>query len=164
MAAKQRDYKAEYAKRKARRIIREREAKRGKPLSENYRKRIERGLRKGKSLQEARGKRKGEHLERKRQSGQGPGIGDARERFIFQWFAMRDFEIADWTGDPVEQTKIAVTRGWAWFEAYRKTWEAVRANYLKELREGRYASRGMGYLDHLLAQTGVPEYSWLYYH
>lgn len=164
MAARIRDYKAEYAKRKARRIIRERELKRGKPLNPTYRKRLERGLLKGKSVQEARGHKRQEHIERKKRAGQGPGIADARERFIFQWFAMRDYEIADWTGDPVEQTRIAVARGWDWFKSYSKTWEAARATYLRELAEGRWASRGMGYLDYLLAQTGVPEYSWLYYH
>lgn len=164
MAARKRDYKAEYAKRKARAIIRARELKRGKPLSENYRKRIERGLAKGKSLTEARGKRKGEHIERKLREGTGPGIGNARERFIFQWFVKRDFEIEDWTGDTVEQTKFAVSQGWAWFENYRKTWEALRANYIRELKNGRYASRGMGYIEGLAVQTGAPDYTWLYYH
>lgn len=164
MAARQRDYKAEYAKRKARAIIRARELKRGKPLSETYRKRIERGLAKGKTLTEARGKRPGESIDRKIKSGTGPGIGDARERFIFQWFVKRDFEIEDWIGDPVEQTKYAVSQGWEWFLRYSKTWEAIRSNYLRELKNGRYASRGEMYIQGLAAETGAPDVSWLYYH
>lgn len=164
MAVRNRDYKVEYAKRKARRIIRERELKRGKPLNPTYRKRLESGLLKGKTVQQARGHKRQEHIQRKLKSGQGPGIADKRERFIFQWFAMRDFEIADWTGDPVDQTRIAVSRGWDWFKNYSKTWEALREQYLREMREGSYASKGMGFLDYLLASTGAPEYSWLYYH
>lgn len=166
MATKKRDYKLEYAKRKVRAVIKAREVKRGKPLSPNYIKRIQSGLLKGKTLQQARGHKPQEHIERKRQHEptQGPGVGDKRQTYIFQWFVKRDFEIADWEIDPVEGTKYASMKGWEWFLNYSKIWEDTRETYISELKAGRYASRGLGHLQYLTDTANAPEMSWLYYH
>ena len=98
MAANSRNYKLEYAKRKARAVIKASELKRGKPLSEKYRKRLEAGLLKGKTRQEARGKRAGEariRREREREREENAGLTNEQVREIFAFGERRSFEVKE---------------------------------------------------------------------
>lgn len=167
MAAKQRNYKLEYAKRKARALIREREAKRGKPLSEKYKARIERGLLKGKTVQQSRGHAPGEakvRRERREQREENGGLTNAQVQEIFAFGERRNFEVHDSELDGWDYVNAAQASGYSWFKKYRKIWEAARRTYLNELRSGRYASRGMGYLTDLTDRANAADVSWLYYH
>lgn len=159
-----RNYKAEYAKRKARAIIKEREAKRGKPLSQSYKKRIERGLLQGKSLQQSRGHKPQEHVERKLKEIARFGLTKPQLRSIREFHARRQGQIHDHDFDLDELIDITVTNGFDWFLNYRSIWNAARATYITELRRGSYISRGLGYLTELTESSKAPEVSWLYYH
>lgn len=144
MAAK-RDYKAEYAKR------------------------IARALEKGKTRQQARGHKPSEHVfrkppPRKRVQLDPDRITEARERFIFKWGFDRANVLSDETIDPDEVVAQAKIFGWAWFLKYSRTWDDLRKTYLKELKSGRYASRGISYLQYLSDDVKAPDVSWLYYH
>lgn len=167
MAARQRDYKAEYAKRKARSILRERELKRGKPLSEKYKKRLERGLLQGKTVQQARGKQVGEariRREREREREENAGLTNAQVQEIFAFGERRSFEIKESELDGFDYVEAAQRSGWRWFVNYRKIWEAARSTYLAEMKAGKWASRGEGYLTYLTGQAKAVDVSWLYYH
>lgn len=166
MAAK-RNYKLEYAKRKTRTIIREREAKRGKPLSEKYKKRLERGLLQGKTAQEARGHKPGEarvRRERREQREENGGLTNDQVREVFAFGERRNFEVKESELDGWDYVNAAQASGYSWFRKYRKIWEAARRTYLDELRSGRYASRGLGYLTDLTNRANAEDVSWLYYH
>lgn len=163
MAAK-RDYKVEYAKRKARRIIQERETKRGKPLSATYRKRIEKALLQGKTLQQARGHKPQEHIERKQKEIARLGLTAKQLRDVTEWSEKRQGIIKDHDFSTQEVIDITIANGFAWFLNYRKIWNAARNTYMSELRKGTYASRGLGYLTELTDRSNAPDVSWLYYH
>lgn len=162
--AANRNYKAEYAKRKARAVIKEREAKRGKPLSESYRKRIERGLLKGKTLQQSRGHKAQEHVERKEREIEQFGLTRSQLRAVKDWSERRQNLIKDHDFEVQEVIDITIVNGFDWFLNYRKIWNAARHTYIVENRRGTYASRGMTYLEELTRQSEAPELSWLYYH
>ena len=165
--AVQRDYKLEYAKRKARAVIREREAKRGKPLSPNYIKRLERGLLKGKTVQQARGHQPGEarvRRERREEREENAGLTNAQVQEIFAFGERRNFEIKESELDGWDYVEAAQRSGYAWFRNYRKIWQAARTTYLDEAASGRYASRGLGYLQDLTDRAKADDISWLYYH
>lgn len=164
MAAKQRDYRLEYAKRKARAVIKERETKRGKPLSESYRKRIERGLLKGKSLQQSRGHIAKEHIDRKEKEIAKLGLTRSQYRAVKDWSERRQGIVKDHDFEVQEVIDITIANGFDWFLNYRKIWNAARHTYIVENRRGTYASRGMTYLEELTRQSDAPELSWLYYH
>lgn len=165
--ARNRDYKAEYAKRKARAIIREREAKRGKPLSANYRRRIEKALQQGKTLQQARGHKAREHItrrEHKLEREENAGLTNDQVREIFAWGERRSFLIKDSDMDGMDYVHAAQRSGWKWFTNYRKVWNAAYAKYLHDAKSGVWISKGMGYLEMLTAKAEAPSVSWLYYH
>lgn len=159
-----RDYKAEYARRKARAVIRQREAKRGKPLSDSYKRRIAKALEKGKTLQAARGHKPREHVERKAREIEQLGLTRDQLRRVDEWATRRLFEIRDTLTTPAEVVEWAQANGFDAFTQYRVTWEKARKLYLKENRNGTYASRGMAYLNDLTSTAGVDDISWLYYH
>lgn len=167
MAAKSRDYKLEYAKRKARAIIRASELKRGKPLSEKYKKRLERSLLQGKTRQEARGHKAGEariRRERKREREENAGLTNDQVRQIFDFGERRSFEVKESELDGWDYVAAAQASGWNWFVRYRKIYQAARKVYLLENANGVYASRGLGYLTDLAERAKAPDISWLYYH
>lgn len=162
--ATKRDYKVEYAKRKARAVIKAREEKRGKPLSESYRKRIERGLLKGKTLQQSRGHVEREHVERKRKEIERFGLTKEQLRTVRDWAKRRQGIVKDHDFEVQDVVDITVTNGFPWFLEYRKIWNAARHVYVVENKNGKYTSRGMGYLTDLTERATAPEVSWLYYH
>lgn len=162
--ARTRDYKVEYAKRKARAIIKEKEAKRGAPLSASYRKRLERGILKGKTVQQARGHVEREHIVRKEREIEKFGLTKPQLRAVKDWATRRQGIIKDHDFEVDEVVAITITNGFDWFLNYRKIWNAARHTYIVENRRGTYASRGMSYLQSLTDDANAPELSWLYYH
>lgn len=159
-----RNYKLEYAKRKARAAIKAVELKRGKPLSATYRKRLERGLLKGKSVQQARGHRPAEHIERKQKQEARGGLTARQLRTIWDWATNRKNVIEDHDFEVEDVVNITITNGYPWFENYRKIWDETRSTFIKENLSGRYSSRGLGHLQYLADQAKVDDISWLYYH
>lgn len=159
-----RDCKIEYAKRKARAIIKDREAKRGKPLNPTYKRRVEKALLKGKTLQQARGHKPQEHIERKLHEIERYGLTKPQIRAVREWAERRKSQVKDHDFDVDELLDITIENGFPWFLEYRKIWNAARQTYLTENRRGSYISRGEGYLQDLTDRASAPEVSWLYYH
>lgn len=132
-------------------------------LSPAYRRRIERALAKGKTLQQARGHKAREHVYRQEREIEEYGVATSQRDSISRWY-MRynssgkkelDLEdILDWVRE----------NGYAAFQQFRETWNAARRTYVQELKAGTYASRGLPYLEMLAESAGTPEASWLYYH
>lgn len=158
--ARTRDYASEYRRRKSSRIIREREARLGRELAPEYKRRVKRAIEKGKTLQQARGHRPGEARERRERETAEHGLSSAQMRSIENWANRYKNE----DRDVEEIIDFAKSEGYAWFVQYRETWNAARKQYLKELASGKYASRGLGYLQMLADEASAPQISWLYYH
>lgn len=126
-----------------------------------YRKRIERGLAKGKTRQQSRGHVVKEHIERAKRERETFGLTAAQISRIRSWC---DRYNNDEKRDPESVIDEARERGYEWFQNYRDTWNAARRQYLREMKAGTYASRGMSYLEMLTELAKAPEVSWLYYH
>ena len=146
MAGGKRDYKAEYARRKANAIIRARETKRGAPLSQAYRKRVQRALEKGKTLQQARGHKAREHVERAKRERKAYGITTAQMRTVYKWAEKRNKIVHDGKTDPEEFVRYAQKFGYENFTKYRQRWEDMRRNYVSSSKKGKYESKGKEYL------------------
>jgi|SRR6185503_5956913 len=140
MAKGARDYKAEYARR------------------------IANALKKGKTRQQARGHRAQEHITRREREIAEEGITKAQTRIVFNWASHRLFTVKDHDIDAMDVVAWAQEAGYDAFKQYRHTWDAARRQYLREVRNKSYASRGMGYLQMLADNAGVDDLSWLYYH
>ena len=141
-----------------------------KNYSPAYEKRLIRGILKGKSaVQEARGHKPGEARQRAEyQRKENEGLSNAEDASVRNWYNKR-FNPIGFKEIPTEEDVIDFARaqGIAAFRAYQATWNAARSTYLKELKTGMYASRGIGYLNMLTEQARVrPEgdEQWLYYH
>lgn len=133
-------------------------------LSPKYRQRIERGLAKGKSRQEARGHRPGEAAERREREREEIGVASSDRKAIQNF--LRRFNPVGFKALPTEEdlTDWVRENGYEQFQIYRVTWDAARRAYLREQANGTYASRGMGYLEGLTEAAGVEDVQWLYYH
>ena len=95
-------------------------------------------------------------------------MSNAEDASVRNWYNKR-FNPIGFKEIPTEEDVIDFARaqGIAAFRAYQATWNAARSTYLKELKTGMYASRGIGYLNMLTEQARVrPEgdEQWLYYH
>jgi hypothetical protein len=134
--ARARDYRAEYAGR------------------------IARALAKGKTRQQARGHRAGEAAERREREREEFGLSSSEVRSIRAWCERFNNKGRD-VEDVIDEAK---SKGYAWFQHYRETWNAARRTYVREQKAGTYASRGIGYLEMLAAETDVEDVSWVYYH
>lgn len=114
----------------------------------------------GKTRQQARGHKVREHIIRREREIEEMGISSSQVKSIRDWARRHKNEDRD-VEEVIDHTRA---EGWDWFVNYRSTWNAARSQYLKELRNGTYASRGMGYLHMLTELAKAPEVSWLYYH
>lgn len=128
-----------------------------------------RGVLQGKSRQQSRGHRPGEARQRAEyQREQNEGLSNAEDASVRNWYEKR-FNPFGFKEIPTDEDVIEFARasGIESFRAYQKTWNAARLTYVRELKAGTYASRGLGYLDELVEQARVrPEgdREWLYYH
>jgi hypothetical protein len=145
MATKPRDFKAEYARR------------------------IASAQARGKTRQAARGHKHQEHIARReREIEQNEGVSNSQVRsirnFYSRWLGHSKKDIPD----QEQMIDFAREVGYPQFVEYRKTWDAARRVYLRELSKGTYSSRGLDYLEMLTDQAGVrgqdDDIKWLYYH
>ncbi len=143
-SAKPRDFKAEYARR------------------------IANALKKGKTRQAARGHKPQEHIERReREKEQNEGLTNDQIRSIRRFYQRFNPNAKKPEPDVEEVIDFAREQGYPRFVEYRKTWDAARRVYLRELSTGKYSSRGEGYLTMLADMAGVMSHGdiqWLYYH
>lgn len=138
---------------------------RRKGYSAAYEKRLIRGVEQGKSRQQSRGHVAHEHVirkEREREANEGITRNEVRS---IQNFLSR-FDPKKIKGVPNEETLVDFVRenGYDKFVEYRKVWDATRRNYLRELKNGTYASRGIEFLDMLVVQAPVSDRIWYFYH
>lgn len=123
----------------------------------------------GKSRQQSRGHRPGEARERAEyQREQNEGLSTSEDKSVRHWYETR-FNPHGLKEIPTDEDVIEFARdsGIVLFRAYQKTWNAARSTYVRELKAGKWASRGLGYLDYLTEQARVRpqgDREWLYYH
>ena len=140
-----------------------------KNYSPSYERRLTRAVESGKkpTLQSVRGHKPDESRRRAEREKLEQGLTSAQIK------AIRNFErrfnprgLKD--GPSVERMiEFAQQSGYQSFVAYRKRWDSIRANYVKELNSGTWASRGEDYLDIDYGDDeidDVPDVTWLYYH
>ena len=156
-------------KKPTRKQAKEIRAVKAKGFSKSYEQRLVRGIVQGKSRQEARGHRPGEARQRAEfQREQNEGLSNAEDASIRNWYEKR-FNPYGFKEIPTDEDvlEFARSKGIEYFRSYQKTWNAARSTYLRELKEGSWASRGLQYLDTLVDMARVrPEgdREWLYYH
>lgn len=151
-STKPRNFKAEYARRVA-------NAPKGSP-----------------QRQLARGHKPGEaRVRRERERKELGGLTGDQIRSIRRWYydfshyvIGGKFKTEDMRVLPSEERIIewAQENGYDKFGGYRKIWRAARTTYIREVRNGKWESRGAGYLS-LLAEmipASVDSIEWLYYH
>ncbi len=125
-----------------------------------YARRIARATAQGKTRQQARGHKAHEHVERAEREREELGLSRAQLSSIRAWCARYNNEARD-VDEVIER---AASEGYAWFANYRDVWNVARRTYLREMRNGTYASRGLEYLQMLTSLAAADEVSWLYYH
>lgn len=138
-------------------------------LSASYEARLIRGVRQGKTQQQARGHKPGEARQRAEyQREQNEGLSNSEDASVRNWYNKR-FNPFEHGEKPDEEAVVefARDRGVAAFRVYQKQWNAARSNYTKELKSGTWASRGIGELERLTELARVRpqgDRPWLYYH
>jgi hypothetical protein len=140
VAPRQRDFRAEYAKR------------------------IAKALAAGKTKQAGRGHKAHEHIERREREVAEAGITGSQLRSIREF--LKRFNPIGFKEIPDEETLVEFVQksGYPAFQQYRKIWDAARRQYVKEKKAGTYESRGLQYLHHLTGMAEAPDEKWLYYH
>lgn len=164
--AKRRAYpKGIVSKAQKARFTKELKKNRAKGLSETYSRRVAGAIAKGKTRQQARGHKVKEHVERKQKEIAEHGISAQQIKTIIRWHS-ETFNPKDYREVPTEEELVEWTKenGYDRFLQYRKVWDAARKQYLSELKDGTWESRGMGYLHDLTKRAKAEQYQWLYYH
>lgn len=135
-----------------------------------YKRRLKSAEAKGKTRQQARGHQEAEHIVRAEKEIENEGWTKAQEKVVRAWYD-RFYNEHDYPEDarvPYEDVETFVKEnGYQAYKVWRATWDAVRRNYLRELADGSYTSRGMGFLTELDENAGSPgagDLTWLYYH
>lgn len=125
-----------------------------------YARRIARATAKGKTRQQARGHREGEARHRREREREEFGLSSGEVAAIRRWGNRFKNE----GRDPEDVIEMAREKGYPWFQNYRDLWNAARRAYLREQKDGSYASKGLGYLEMLAGMAEVEDIAWLYYH
>ena len=141
---------------------------RGKNYKSSYEKRLIRGALKGKTRQQSRGHTTKEHIVRSNREQVVLGGLTSSQINSIKSFHSR-FDLNGSKANPSLETLIDYAReqGYPKFVEYRKIWDAARKQYLRELNNGSYSSRGTEYLDMLAQQARLKSpgtVEWLYYH
>lgn len=138
--ARKRDWKAEYAKR------------------------IARGERLGRTRQQSRGHIEREHIVRREREREKYGIAIDEASQVRRFW--RTWNAAGVKMEPDEDQLVewVTENGFEAFKKYKTTWTAERRNYLKAMRNGTYASKGLGHLQFITNLAEVPDTPWMYYH
>lgn len=170
--AKGRNYKAEYARRKALKVVRASETKRGGTYSKAYRERLIRNLQKGKTRQQARGHKPQEHIDRREKEIAKQGLTNDQIRIVFKWAENRWYNVHDTTDVeyPWYVVEWAKKQGYDHFQVYRHAWEKLRRDYLARGRETKFSLETLQQyatemeLNLPPGSKGEGDVSWLYYH
>lgn len=137
-----------------------------------YEKRLINAIRKARksgkkpTRQLARGHKKQEHIQRReREKLMNRGLTRDQIKTIERWhsdtFNPREYREVPTIDELVEWSQ---ENSYERFKLYRHTWDAARRQYVGELKDGTWESRGMGYLYQLTNSARVDDYRWLYYH
>lgn len=122
---------------------------------------------KGRTRQQARGHKAAEHVERKEREIEERGLTSQQEKTIARWYEA-DYNPRVWDtnarADADDVVEFVRSEGYDAFKQWRSTWDKARRLYLKELANETYENRGAEYLMSLVAQAGVSDEKWLYYH
>lgn len=129
-----------------------------------YARRIAKGEREGRTHQASRGHVEHEHVLRRRREREAEGISGQERRSIADWYHRSFNPLNDKETSLAAIVDFARLGGFTLYQHYRDTWWTARRTYLRERRNGTYASRGMGHLEWLAEQAGAPDVTWLYYH
>jgi len=129
-----------------------------------YAARLKRAMAKGKTRQQARGHKPREHIARREREIKEHGASFSQIKSIKSFLAR--FNPLGFKGVPTEEDLVDFIReeGYGAFQEYRRVWDKARRQYLKELANKTYESRGLPYLMHLTGEAGAPDEKWLYYH
>jgi hypothetical protein len=142
---------------------------RARGLSPAYEARLIRGVQQGKTQQQSRGHRPGEARQRAEYQRQmNEGLSNSEDVSVRNWYN-KHFNPRGSDKIPTEDDVVEFARaqGIADFREYQKTWNAARRAYVRELKAGTWASRGLGYLETLTEMARVRPtggIEWLYYH
>lgn len=144
--ARKRDFKAEYARR------------------------IQRGLEKGRTRQQARGHVVKEHIvRREREREANAGLSRSEEQHVRNFYNrwITDSKFGDGKApDEEDMVEMAQRIGYAEFAKYRKAWEETRRDYLHRRKRKTYVQSGASMLEVIAAVRSleIDDTSWLYYH
>jgi len=137
--------------------------------SASYEQRLIRGVKQGKTRQEARGHKAQEYVIRKeREKQRNEGLTNSQIKSIATWYQTK-FNPRQLKEEPTLENvyEFARQEGFEKFKTYRSAWNAARKKYEQELSDGTWSSRGLGYLDLLYEMADLSPHgdiTWLYYH
>lgn len=145
-------------------------------LSAAYEKRLIRGVKQGKTRQESRGHRPGEAARRRAfQREQNEGLSTPEIKSIRKWYATFSHYYKQ-SGEGGLKTDIpdvediidfARDEGMPKFREYRKVWDAQRKDFIRDVKNGTWASKGIAHLELITTLANVRprgDIEWLYYH